>query len=146
MKNSFNRLLSACFMILFMLVSVAVSAQDASNSNGGIDPVKIYVDKNPDAPLSRLLISHPEDGNIVKAIQTAYMLENLKEFPELSQQKIDGLKKDNDFINQNMKELVKLVEQGNSFERAKIHIMKNQENEKTRLNSPAPSFMAAPSK
>ncbi|MFN5325402.1 MAG: hypothetical protein ACK5C5_10825 [Bacteroidota bacterium] len=143
-SKTFRKLQQLATAIVIMLFSVQASAQN-SVSDAGTDPVQVYLEKNTDGALLRLYKLSPEDKDILRAINIWYIQNDLTQVEKMSASDLKLLEQESIALNNLFKQIDELVRKGNSFERAKIHVINNQQNAKLEENQ-TPGFKAAPAK
>jgi hypothetical protein len=150
MKNKLHitkRLLTLSCMLFFALVMAGnasyAQSEQKSNKNDGSDPVQTYMLKRPNSAIVQLFKANPNDADLARALKLAVILENPGGYPEFSQADISRMQQESTAMNDQFKQVNDLVNQGNSFERAKAHIQRTSQNAKIQQEQ-APSLMVAP--
>ncbi|MFN5223516.1 MAG: hypothetical protein ACK5DJ_04960 [Bacteroidota bacterium] len=150
MKNKLHitkRLLTLSCMLFFALVMAGnasyAQSEQKSNKNDGSDPVQTYMLKRPNSTIVQLFKANPNDADLARALKLAVILENPGGYPEFSQADISRMQQESTAMNDQFKQVNDLVNQGNSFERAKAHIQRTSQNAKIQQEQ-APSLMVAP--
>jgi hypothetical protein len=134
-------------MLFFALVMAGnasyAQSEQKSNKNDGSDPVQTYMLKRPNSAIVQLFKANPNDADLARALKLAVILENPGGYPEFSQADISRMQQESTAMNDQFKQVNDLVNQGNSFERAKAHIQRTSQNAKIQQEQ-APSLMVAP--
>ena len=150
MKNKLHitkRLLTLSCMLFFALVMAGnasyAQSEQKSNKNDGSDPVQTYMLKRPNSAIVQLFKANPNDADLARALKLAVILENPGGYPEFSKADISRMQQESTAMNDQFKQVNDLVNQGNSFERAKAHIQRTSQNAKIQQEQ-APSLMVAP--
>jgi len=134
-------------MLFFALVMAGnasyAQSEQKSNKNDGSDPVQTYMLKRPNSTIVQLFKANPNDADLARALKLAVILENPGGYPEFSQADISRMQQESTAMNDQFKQVNDLVNQGNSFERAKAHIQRTSQNAKIQQEQ-APSLMVAP--
>lgn len=140
------QMITAMVIVLFSVQALAQSsAKSMNNSDEGINPIQVYLEKNTDGALVRLYKLSPEDKDIIRAMNIWYIQNDLSQIEKMSEADLKMLDQEALSLNNLFKQIDELVRQGNSYDRAKLHVLNNQENAKIQP-SQTPGFMAAPSK
>jgi hypothetical protein len=135
-------------LMVIVLISFQASAQSESRQQASaesMNPVQLYLSKNPEGILIKFYKLSPEDKDVLRAIDIANTLGDLSQIEKLKPEELKMLEQESLKLNDLFKQIDVLVRQGNSYDRAKIHVLNNQENAKINQGS-TPAFMAAPSK
>ena len=99
--------------------------------------------KRPNSAIVQLFKANPNDADLARALKLAVILENPGGYPEFSKADISRMQQESTAMNDQFKQVNDLVNQGNSFERAKAHIQRTSQNAKIQQEQ-APSLMVAP--
>jgi hypothetical protein len=150
MKNKLQltkRLLTLSCMLFFAFLMAGNTAyaqsEQKSSKIDGSDPIQTYMLKRPNAPVVQLFKANPNDAELARALKLAVIMENPGGYPEFSQDDISRMQQESKTLNDQFKQVQELVNQGNSFERAKAHIQRTSQNAPVQQEQ-APSLMVAP--
>lgn len=134
----------ACSLILvclFLLVGTSANAQEASKQ---IDPVKTYMAKRPNSNAVKLYQANPNNVELAKAVKMEMILENPGGYPEFSSQDIQRMQQELITMQQEMKLVQEMVEQGATYDQAKSRAQQQSKSNGKPSNQEAPAMMVAP--
>ena len=134
-----------CMMLLacvFVLSGYTASAQqDATRQN---DPVKSYMTKRPNSPAVKLFQANPGNAELAKAVKLEMILDNPGGYPEFSSSVIERMRGELTIMNQQFKLVNEMVEQGATYEQAKVRAAEQSKSIANPSKEEAPSMMVSP--
>ena len=129
------------FACLFVFAGTSSFAQEASKQN---DPLKTYMLKRPNSLAVKLLQANPNNIELAKTVKVEMILENPGGYPEFSAADLDRMRNEMTIKNQELKLVNEMVEQGASYDQAKVRAQQQMHTGTKSTNQEPPAMMVAP--
>lgn len=132
--TSVQAMLRTMYLLFLMIIMVntTASAQDSASRTTDKDPYAEFAKTNPDLPVVKLYLAHPDVPEIVRAYKNAVLVSNPSAFPEFSTEEIARRKAELQAFNSDATEIQKSMDKGMSYDIAKHRLELKKEGDKSR--------------